>query len=502
VDWDLQCGTNETKWSYNKLQAALDDGLITESDLDVAVTHVLTQKFAMRLFDRDPSVGVEGLKDLDAPPRRALALTAAEQGIVLLVNRNNTLPITSLLEPAGDGGVDPADPTNSTAKKAPTKIALIGPAASSEAGAAAADSLMGPYTLSGANVTTLDLALEAADPTGRAMQVTWAEGCKADGASDAGAEMIPAAVALAEESDVAILILGDSGRTCGEWQDRDSLDLPGGQLALLNAVADVAKRTIVILVHGRQATFGTDANRSATLLSKVDAMFAAWRPGEEAGTALVNLITGATNPSAKLAQSWPRVVGQVHSGSSPWLQTVRGKWVSNNRGKADADGRHYDNYVSDFDPTPLFYFGYGLSYSTFEYSGLTVSVLPALASADDANEAVVPLSDLRDADNKAVATVAVTIKNTGHVPGTEIVQVYVTDPRGLPFVPFWKRLAGFGRAEDLPAGAVRTLTIELEWQDLAMHDNDMVLRIFPGEYTISVGGASNDDKLSAALDLS
>ena len=95
-------------------------------------------------------------------------------------------------------------------------------------------------------------------------------------------------------------------------------------------------------------------------------MVAAWRPGEEGGHAIVNILTGRANPSAKLAQSWPRTVGHVHSGSTPWLQRVRGKWVSNGKGcDYDGDGRCYDSYTSSgFAPTPLFYFGAGLSYAS------------------------------------------------------------------------------------------------------------------------------------------
>ncbi len=95
--------------------------------------------------------------------------------------------------------------------------------------------------------------------------------------------------------------------------------------------------------------------------SGVDALLAAFRPGEEFGNAVVNLLTGAVSPSGKLAQSWPRTVGHVGSGSSPWLQAVRGKWIANERGEVDADGRRYDPYASTATeaPTPLFYFGYG-----------------------------------------------------------------------------------------------------------------------------------------------
>ena len=163
-------------------------------------------------------------------------------------------------------------------------------------------------------------------------------------------------------------------------------------------------------------------------------MVAAWRPGEEGGHAIVNILTGKANPSAKLAQSWPRTVGHVHSGSTPWLQRVRGKWVANSKGCGyDSDGRCYDPYVSSgFEPTPLFYFGAGLSYTTYSYSALTVT--PAM---DPAKGLAWGFADSTDAD--AVWRVSVTVTNTGKVAGQEVVQIYVKDPDNLPFVPYWKR---------------------------------------------------------------
>lgn len=269
----------------------------------------------------------------------------------------------------------------------------------------------------------------------------------------------------------------------------DSLDLPGGQLKLLEAVSRASKKTIVVLVHGRPATFGP-ANE---LLDGVDALFAAWRPGEEAGTAIINLLTGKANPSAKLAQSWPRTVGHVLSGSSPWLQAVRGKWIANSRGAQDSDGRRYDNYVSsEYAPNPLFDFGYGLSYTEFKYGHLNVTALVPLDA----------LLEMRDQDSKPVVRVSVEVTNTGTRVGTEIVQVYVKDPSPLPFVPFWKRLAGFGRISLEPAATSR-LTVEVQWQDLAMHDNQMPmhLRVFPGTYEFSAGGSSVDTPASACLEI-
>ena len=252
-------------------------------------------------------------------------------------------------------------------------------------------------------------------------------------------------------------------------------------------------------------------------------MVAAWRPGEEGGHAIVNILTGKANPSAKLAQSWPRTVGHVHSGSTPWLQRVRGKWVANSKGcDYDSDGRCYDPYVSSgFEPTPLFYFGAGLSYTTYSYSALTVS--PAM---DPAKGLAWGFADSTDAD--AVWRVSVTVTNTGKVAGQEVVQIYVKDPDNLPFVPYWKRtqqsllptsvlfvrgcwlsggcdwcagMLGFARTPTLAPGAKATVTVPLLWVDVAMFDDAMQLRLWPGQYTVSAGGASNDTPVQTTVTL-
>lgn len=341
--------------------------------------------------------------------------------------------------------------------------------------------------------------------------VSWAPGmASAAGAPGTGtnATELSKAITLAESSDVAILVLGDiqglHNGGCGEWGDRDDLDLQGGQLELLRAVTAVAKKTIVFLVHGRPATFGPDNSA----LDGVGALFAAWRPGEEFGNAAVNVMMGRTNPSAKLSQSWPRSVGQVGGGASPWLQTVRGKWIANNKGDVDPlDGRRYDTYASSASKlaTPLFYFGYGLSYTTFAYRSLSVVPVAVPAEHNTATE----ITDV----GQPLWQAHVEVSNVGSVAGTEIVQVYVKDPAGLPFVPFWKRLVGFGRIHLLP-GQTATLTITVKSDDVALYADpetsqcdenggvrslDPVLILFPGEYMVTAGGASNDATVSATV---
>ena len=175
-------------------------------------------------------------------------------------------------------------------------------------------------------VTLAEAAQTAAAASGGKFNVSWALGVQQQGYDTTG---IAAAVALAESADVSILVLGDGGESvgydggvsCGEGADRPSLDLPGVQLALLEAVLDTGKPVVVILIHGRPVTFGTDYGGSAVSMfstgaldKRAGAVLAAWRTGCEGGNALWDLLTGAVSPSGRLSQSWPLSVGAVRIG--------------------------------------------------------------------------------------------------------------------------------------------------------------------------------------------
>jgi len=481
VDLDLQCGP-QRGWSYNvsAIAAALAAGYATQADIDERVSDVLTQKFAAGLFDAplsDPAWAAR----LNSTAHRALAYEAASQGLVLLKN---------------DGGLLPLAATPGR------RVALIGPHVvcdpSGGARCLARDSMLGSYTLDDGSVSVplLPEAFAAAAP---GVSVTVSPGCAIDG--DPRLDLIPAAAAAAAAADVAVLALGDTLQSCGEWADRDSLDPPGGQLALLAAVVATRRPVVVVLIGGRAASFGP-AN---ALLANITALLVAYRPGQAGAAAIVDTLLGVVNPSGKLASQWAQHVGQLGSGAQPWLAKRVGKWLANGRSSPDpTDGREYDNYIATAYPsTPLFRFGAGLSYTTFEYRALALSPAPAIAALPGGGVfSGRGRAGYADAVNTPVVTATVTVCNTGGRAGAEVIQVYSQDPPAsdfdTPLVPYWKRLVGFGRVL-LDAGACSDVAVPLLCDDLALYDPGMTLRIIAGNYTITAGGRSDEDTLQATL---
>ena len=519
LDADLQCGSDSAQWAYyNELRPALAQGLLRLADLQELAGHLLTQKFASGLFDA-PLADESWLSRLDAPEHRQLAYEAAAQSIVLLANANGSaLPL---------------------AFGAMTKgVAFVGAAMLAATGGR--DNMLGPYTLD-SGLVEVDLIPQAFAKAFPATPQTVTAGASPDNSNASG---IAAAVAAARAADVVVAALGDSLKTCGEWGDRDSLDLPGAQLQLLEALLDTGVPVVLVLVNGRAASFGP-AN---ALLYRCAAVLEAWRPGEMGAKAIVDILSGAVNPSGKLTSQWAQHVGQLGSGAQPWLQRRVAKWVANARGPPDAtDGRVYDPYIAtDFPSTPLFRFGQqvlfysrrlpslslivrlreghplltlrappttknhkpprsGLSYTTFAYKTIAVDVVPASIAALPGRGTFSGRggAGYREALAADVLRVTVHLCNSGARDGAEAVQVYSQDLVFFPtpIVRYWKRLVGYAKVF-LAAGACGDAVVTVTADDLALYDDVMQLRVVPGTYVISAGGRSDQDILQANVTLS
>ena len=314
-------------------------------------------------------------------------------------------------------------------------------------------------------VTILEAAQKAANVSEGAYSITWAQGVEQSGFNTSG---IAAAVTVATESDVVILVLGDGGESvgydcsvsCGEGADRPSLDLPGVQLALTAAILDTGVKTILVLVHGRPVTFGTDYGGSAissftsplgALNDRAAAVIASWRPGCEGGNALWDIITGVISPSGRLSQSWPRSVGAVRmAGISPAYIKF-----------SDQGG---SGFTLNTPFTPLYSLGHGLDY-------LNVSYVSSQASSFDSSLNVVNIS--------------MTLLNTAPRGGKFVIEIYFTQELSR-YTRYKSMLGGFSKV-DMPANGTLDVSISINAADLAYYDpkmNDMILEA--GHYTFSL----------------
>ena len=423
----------------------LRDGKISISRLNDAVKRILRVKFRAGLFEH-PYVDVAKASDpasYGKPADLAKARSAAARSMVLLKN---------------GGGALPLDPGKSTA--------LIGPFGQT------VDEMLGPWSGRGADelapkfVTLFD-GLKA----GSTGTVTYTAACNlahnfdppnnatppitADDEVCAGPGVdgtdIQDAVAAANEADQVVLALGESGFMSGESNARSQLDLPGHQEELLNAVAATGKPVVVVLFNGRPLDLTGVVDKPAAILE-------AWFPGTEGGNAVADVLYGKVNPGGKLPVTFPRGVGTVptyynHEPSGRPCDTTF-KW----------NARYRDQDTC----APLFEFGYGLSYTTFEVSKLNLS-----RSSIGRNGQV---------------TVSMVVKNTGDRAGDDVAQVYIHDPVASLSQPV-RRLRGFERVS-LAAGASKTVTFTLDKSDFGFYDNRGKFVVEPGEIQVFGGDSS------------
>ncbi len=270
---------------------------------------------------------------------------------------------------------------------------------------------------------------------------------------------IPEAIAAAQAADAMIILVGENGSTCGENEDRSTIDLPGRQGELVKAVQATGKPCVLVVLGGRALALPWEA-------ANIPAILMGWFPGQLGGQAVADVIFGDYNPAGRLPVSMPKSLGQLPI------------YYGQKRTAAAPNARTYHGDESPaMNRAPLFPFGHGLSYTKFDYADLTVTP-----------KAIKP-------DGKA--TVGFTVKNTGQRDGDEVVQLYVQDTVSSVTTPY-KLLKGFKRIH-LKAGESQTVTFELGPDDLQLLDRDSKWVVEPGEFKIMVGASSEDIRLSGAL---
>ena len=437
------------------LKAALDAGEIHLDLVDTAVRRHLQKKFELGLFD-DPYVD-EGrvLEIFETPTQRALALELARKSMTLLKNDGllplpKTIGTLAVIGPNADDGRNLLGDYTYPAHLDYMKVA--GPENSSFVGMDAAK-----ITAQSVEVTTALAGIRAAVSPNT--KILYAKGCDN---LDADTNGFDEAIQTAQQADAVILILGDrSGMrincTTGETRDSVDLCLPGVQGDLAQAILATGKPVAVVLVNGRPLAL-------PWLDERANAILEAWLPGEEGGTAIADVLFGDTNPGGKLPLTFPRHVGQLPMFYNYKPSGRRSNW--------------YDDYVSET-VGPLYPFGYGLSYTRFDYDNLSIS----------AKEATVG----------ETLDISLSISNCGEVVGDEVVQLYICDlyassPRPL------RELKGYRRVT-LQPGEARTVVFHLPINQLAFYDNDLNLILEPGKIEVMIGSSSEDIRLRDGLEI-
>jgi beta-xylosidase len=451
------------------LADAVRAGQVPERLVDRAVARVLRQKCELGLLDPGWSPAPRGAPgadgdgaaiDLDPPGHRRVARLLAEESIVLLANDHQLLPMTE------------AD-----------RLAVVGPLADDPL------AFFGCYAFPrhvlvhhpeiGIGISTASL-LTALRQEFPGASISHAPGCDVRSADRSG---IPAAVACASEADLVIAVVGDEaglwGRgSSGEGCDAADLRLPGVQQDLVEALIATAVPVVLVTVSGRPYALGDVADR-------LGAVVQAFFPGEEGAGAIAGVLSGRVVPTGKLPIEMP----SAHAGQPSTY--LRAKLA----GRTD---------VSSVDPTPLFPFGHGLSYTTFEYSGLSIEPSepgPAVPGAAGPGPAMPGPAVPAHATiaTSAAADIGCTVKNTGARPGTEIVQLYLHDPVAQVVRPV-RYLAGFSRVA-LEPGQARRVVFQLHADRTAFHGRSGTRIVEPGLLEVQVGSSSADTRLTGTLAL-
>lgn len=425
------------------LRELVKEGGLSEEVINDRVRDILRVKFLIGLFDAPYQTDLAGAdREVEKEENEAIALQASHESVVLLKNADELLPLD----------------INST-----KKIAVCGPNANEEGYAL---THYGPLAV---EVTTVLEGIQ--EKTKGKAEVLYTKGCDLVDAHWPESEIIDypltddeqaeidKAVENARQADVAVVVLGGGQRTCGENKSRTSLDLPGRQLQLLQAIQATGKPVVLILINGRPLSINW-ADKF------VPAILEAWYPGSKGGTALADILFGDYNPGGKLTVTFPKTVGQIpfNFPCKPSSQIDGGKNPGPTGNMSRINGALYS-------------FGYGLSYTTFEYSDLDIT--PRVITPNES------------------ATVRLKVTNTGKRAGDEVVQLYIRDVLSS-ITTYEKNLAGFQRIH-LEPGEAQELSFTIDRKHLELLDADMKWVVEPGDFVLMAGASSEDIRLNGTL---
>ncbi len=448
----LKAGVDQegSDYAYSELIDLAKSDKEIEALVNEAVRNILTVKFRAGLFDK-PYKTPDNLSTLvHTQESIKLAREIAEESIVLLKNQDKLLPLDI---------------------SALKSIAIIGPNANQVQ--------YGDYSITKNNSSGVTILEGIKSIVKDKVQVNYAKGCSITALDDSG---FKEAVTAAEKSDAVVLVIGgtsmslsgvgwgemaDKGAypTCGEGYDRSDLTPPGVQSALIQAVYNTGTPVILVMVHGRAYSIKWEKENLPAILE-------AWYPGEEGGNAVARILFGEVVPSGRLTVSVPQTVGHV---PVFYNHKPTGRGYYHKSGTREIPGRDYVFSSTD----PLFSFGYGLSYTQFEYSGLRI--------------------DKKELIETDTLRLSVKIKNTGGVTGKEVVQLYINDKISSVTTPV-KVLKGFKKTEVNPSETT-TVSFSVPCNELGLWDKEMNYVIEPGEFEIMIGASADDIRLKESIKL-
>lgn len=414
----------------NNLKQSLAEKKVSMETIDNAVRNILRLKFRLGLFDNPYIVTPQSVKYAEEHLQKAK--TAAEQSLILLKNDNNTLPVTDRIK----------------------TIAVVGPMAD------APYEQMGTWVFDGEKDHTRTPLNAIKEMYGDKVNVIFEKGLEYSRDKKTGG--ISKAVGAARRADMVIVFVGEESILSGEAHSLANLDLQGAQSELINSLAATGKPLVTVVMAGRQLTIANEVEAS-------DAVIYSFHPGTMGGPAIADVLFGKVNPSGKTPVTFPRMTGQcpiyyAHNNtgrpSNPTEMLI--DEIPVEAGQTSVGCR---SFYLDAGTSPLFPFGYGLSYTTFEYSDLKLS--SASLSANDN------------------LSVTFTLKNTGKYDGTEVVQLYVQDKVGSVTRPV-KELKSFQRV-DLKSGESKQVSFTVPVSDLAFWGYDMKYEVEPGDFKLWVG---------------
>jgi beta-glucosidase len=430
------------------IKKSLNEGKVNQKQIDDACRRILEAKYKLGLFD-DPyryCNTERAAREVLSPDKRIAAREFAEHSFVLLKNNNGVLPL----------------------KKSGT-IALIGPLANNK------NNMLGTWAVSGDPQLSVPVFDGMKNAGGNTVKILYAKGAnisddtmfakkvnvfgvRIDIDKRSPEEMLNEATTIANQSDAVVAVVGEASEMTGEAASRTDITIPESQKKLIRALVKTGKPVVLVVMSGRPLAL-TEENDLAT------SILLTWHAGTEAGNAIADVLFGNYNPSGKLTTSFPVNVGQV-----PIYYSQK----NTGRPSSGVFQKFQSNYL-DAPNTPLFPFGYGLSYTSFSYGDISLN-----KNAIKANETM---------------TAAITVTNTGQYDGEEVVQLYIRDLVGSITRPV-KELKGFQKIK-LKAGESKQVTFTISVNDLKFYNSDLKYIAEPGDFKIFIGGNSRDVKEAA-----